>query len=154
MTPGHQNAVRTIVRTYRYFQYFHSNQIIEHISTALVQNFSPDNPGLIHYPPEVSLARLSSGGCQRTSLMLSQGWPSSMSPYGVTRPQWVKSWSCIVLHKVERVYYMFVAWQVQIVMCDQIRINTKWIYDYYFNNNIYYDTTRSLYNFTCWQGNE
>ena len=32
---------------------------------------------------------------QATSHYLSQCWPSSMSPYGVTRPQWVKG-SCIV----------------------------------------------------------
>ena len=29
--------------------------------------------------------------CQATSHYLNQCWPSSMSPYGVTRPQWVKS---------------------------------------------------------------
>ena len=28
--------------------------------------------------------------CQATSHYLSQCWPRSMSPYGVTRPQWVK----------------------------------------------------------------
>ena len=32
---------------------------------------------------------------QATSHYLSQCWPSSMSPYGVTRPQWVNlSWKC------------------------------------------------------------
>ena len=29
--------------------------------------------------------------CQATSSYLSQCWPRSMLPYGVTRPQWVKS---------------------------------------------------------------
>ena len=29
---------------------------------------------------------------QATSHYLRQYWPSSLSPYGVTRPQWVKSW--------------------------------------------------------------
>ena len=28
--------------------------------------------------------------CQATSHYLSQCWPRSMSPYGITRPQWVK----------------------------------------------------------------
>ena len=31
--------------------------------------------------------------CQVTSHYLSQCWPSPMSPYDVTRPQWVKKWS-------------------------------------------------------------
>ena len=31
---------------------------------------------------------------QATSHYLSQCWPRSMSPYGVTRPQWVKCWPC------------------------------------------------------------
>ena len=30
--------------------------------------------------------------CQATSHYLSQCWPRSLSPYGVTRPQWVKSY--------------------------------------------------------------
>ena len=29
---------------------------------------------------------------QATSHYLSQCWPRSLSPYGVTRPQWVKTW--------------------------------------------------------------
>ena len=29
---------------------------------------------------------------QATSHYLSQCWPSSMSPYGITRPQWVNPW--------------------------------------------------------------
>ena len=33
------------------------------------------------------------GCCQATSHYLSQCWPRSMSPYGVTRPQWVNSYS-------------------------------------------------------------
>ena len=31
---------------------------------------------------------------QATSNYLSQCWPKSLSPYGVTRPQWVLTWSC------------------------------------------------------------
>ena len=31
--------------------------------------------------------------CQATSHYLSQCWPRSMSPYGVTRPQWVNDFS-------------------------------------------------------------
>ena len=31
--------------------------------------------------------------CQATSHYLSQCWPSSLSPYDVTRPQWVKAWN-------------------------------------------------------------
>ena len=30
--------------------------------------------------------------CQATSHYLSQWWPRSLSPYGVTRPQWVNCW--------------------------------------------------------------
>ena len=33
----------------------------------------------------------SGNDCQATSHYLSQCWPRSLSPYGVTRPQWVKS---------------------------------------------------------------
>ena len=46
----------------------------------------------------VSLTKLPSDECHKTLLMisqhcchyLSQWWPRSLSPYGVTRPQWVK----------------------------------------------------------------
>ena len=31
--------------------------------------------------------------CQATSHYLSQCWPSSLSPYGVTRPQWLNAYS-------------------------------------------------------------
>ena len=33
---------------------------------------------------------------QAASLYLSQCWPRSMSPNGVSRPDWVKSWLCII----------------------------------------------------------
>ena len=38
---------------------------------------------------------------QATSHYLSQCWPRSMSPYDVTRPQWVKSWFkyCMSIHR-------------------------------------------------------
>ena len=37
-----------------------------------------------------TLVQVMAWGRQATSHYLSQCWPSSMSPYGVTRPQWVK----------------------------------------------------------------
>ena len=33
--------------------------------------------------------------CQATSHYLSQCWPRSLSPYGITRPQWVKSYALL-----------------------------------------------------------
>ena len=38
---------------------------------------------------------------QATSHYLSHCWPRSMSPYGITRPQWVKTWS--ILFKIPKV---------------------------------------------------
>ena len=43
--------------------------------------------------------------CQATSHYLSQCWPSSMSPYGVTRPQLVKSYARILC-----VFVLFIIW--------------------------------------------
>ena len=42
--------------------------------------------------------------CQATSHYLSQCWPRSLSPYGITRPQWVKStkWRYIFLALTNR----------------------------------------------------
>ena len=37
--------------------------------------------------------------CQATSHYLSQYWPSCMSPYGLTKPQWVKT--CIPAHNIK-----------------------------------------------------
>ena len=71
---------------------------------------------------EVSLVKLPSGDCHWTSLMtsqhwqvmaccrqatshyLNQCWPRSVSPYGVTRPQWVKKKTMITSH------WLIVAW--------------------------------------------
>ena len=39
---------------------------------------------------KLTLVQVMAWCCQATSHYLSQCWPSSMSPYGVTRPQWVK----------------------------------------------------------------
>ena len=40
---------------------------------------------------QTTLVQVMAWCCQATSHYLSQRWPISLSPYGVTRPQWVKS---------------------------------------------------------------
>ena len=42
---------------------------------------------------------------QATNHYLSQCWPRSMSPYGVTRPQWVNSTFSVVLYMAKSVTY-------------------------------------------------
>ena len=43
---------------------------------------------------------------QTTSHYLSQCWPRSLSPYGVTRPQWVKAWmSNCIPHIIVKIRY-------------------------------------------------
>ena len=51
--------------------------------------------------------------CQATSHYLSQWWPRSLSPYGVTRPQWVNfnhsmdkwEWNCLSIPKLQWLHY-------------------------------------------------
>ena len=47
---------------------------------------------------------------QATSHYLSQCWPSSMSPYGVTRPQWVNSLTCCIIMSRARTVRLRLAW--------------------------------------------
>ena len=42
---------------------------------------------------------------QATSHYLSQCWPRSLSPYGVTRPHWVKDYSFVILIQCNFFYY-------------------------------------------------
>ena len=42
---------------------------------------------------------------QATSHYLSQCWPQSLSPYGVTRPQCVKQWTYIYIDQGSREYF-------------------------------------------------
>ena len=44
---------------------------------------------LLDRPDMSTLVQVMAWCCQATSHYLSQCWPRSMSPYGVTRPQWV-----------------------------------------------------------------
>ena len=50
-------------------------------------NFTDDQPTLV---------QVMAWCCQATSHYLSQFWPRSLSPYGVTRPQWVNQKSTMV----------------------------------------------------------
>ena len=62
---------------------------------------------------------------QATSHYLSQCWPRSMSPYGVTRPQWVKvmAWACLVpIHvdlsstglKLQWIWFFFISQKMHV----------------------------------------
>ena len=62
------------------------------ISSKLVLKWIP-----IHFTDGKStLVQVMAGCRQAPSHYLSQCWPRSLSPYGVTRPQWVKTW--LLLH--------------------------------------------------------
>ena len=57
---------------------------------------------------------------QETSHYLSQCWPSSMSPYGVTRPQWVKKLG----HQWFRKW--LITWSVLSHNQNQCRLTANW----------------------------
>ena len=46
----------------------------------------------LHLTDKPTLVQVMAWCCQATSHYLSQWWPRYLSPYGVTRPQWVHSW--------------------------------------------------------------
>ena len=52
---------------------------------------------LLHLTGKSTLVQVMAWCHQATSLYLSQCWPRSISPYGVTRPQWVKLYFGFVL---------------------------------------------------------
>ena len=57
---------------------------------------SPYNNALWRMPPNITdgkstLVQVMTWCCQATSHYLSQCWPRSLSPYGITKPQWVNS---------------------------------------------------------------
>ena len=49
---------------------------------------------------QATLIQVMAWCCQATNHCLSQCWPRSLSPYDVTRPQWVKNWV-----SVDFIYY-------------------------------------------------
>ena len=60
--------------------------------------------------------------CQATSHYLSQCWPRSLSPYGVTRPHWVKDYSFVILIQCN----FFLLWQDSWVSWHMQKFATIW----------------------------
>ena len=53
--------------------------------------------------------------CQATSNYLGQCWPSSMTPYGTTRPQWINWWSgeCYTWqHSIQKCYRVYLCYDM------------------------------------------
>ena len=67
---------------------------------------------------------------QATSNYLSQCWPRSMSPYGVTRPQWVKK----VLRHVEHCFFFFIIFFLQHVENEYIHVTSHSGYNFTTNH--------------------
>ena len=57
---------------------------------------------LDHADDKSTLVQVTAWCRQATSHYLSQCWPRSLSPYGVTRPQWVKEIRCYTLDQSDK----------------------------------------------------